>query len=241
MKHSYRTLYFPGAGANVFWQLGVVKALLKDKNVRTCETKDTDMDSLRVYGVSAGAISAVFYLCNIDVDDAIRQAFDLSDTYDLSTRTFGVIGIWGYLVRIWLDSILPENCANVCNHRCTLCLQPVAPLWSIPPPPVLISSFRDKEDLIDCILASCHLPLLLDLAPFATFRNKWYMDGQIFKDPFDAVRQNAKDNKHLSMIFRYEDDKDYMAYVNGLHFLQYRDKAIAERMTCYGVEYVQMQ
>lgn len=232
---------FPGACANVFWQLGVVKAIQRTYMIPSTEddtVKSNNLCDSHVYGVSAGAISAVFLVCCVDIDRAVERAFQLSDIFGLSSRTFGVIGIWGYIVRIWLNEVLPHDCAQLCNNKCTIFLQSVTPshpskIMSATP----ISSFQSKDDLIDAILASCHVPILLDLAPFAQFRNKWYVDGQLLCDPILALPHIQTFHRASIHVFRYDDDHAYMNFVRKMKFMQFRDKSTAFQMIRYGYMY----
>jgi len=229
------TIGFPGACANIFWQLGVVKAIQQTVGTST----RTYTYRYNVYGVSAGAISSVFLVCGVCIDRAVERAFELSHMFDLSTRTFGVIGIWGYIVRIWLDEILPNDCANICSGKCTIFLQSIPPTRPFPFPfsqPTPISAFQSKADIIDAIMASCHLPILLDLAPFAQFRNKWYVDGQLLGDPVSALQKNTLVGG-TCRVFRYENDHAYMTFVRGMKFMQFRDKRTAFQMIEYGYVY----
>lgn len=193
------TIVFPCACTNIFWQFGVVKWLQSHRyHIKKC------------YGVSAGAISAALLLCNIDLEHATQIAMRLYESFDLEHRTYGLIGIWGYIVRLWLNELLPDHCATILQERLFVTLTPVKNLFSSH----VQSTFTNKQDVIDCIMASCHIPFLLDLAPFAKFRNRWYVDGGISlakRDyPEDAILFDyTKDTRGKAFMTTMEKQKIY--------------------------------
>ena len=74
----------------------------------------------------------------------------------------GLYGIWGGVIRQWLDELLPEDAAQRCEGRVellvtTLCPGRLAPTVELPKMRVLaVSDFADRAALIDANLASVH-------------------------------------------------------------------------------------
>ena len=157
-----RPLLFNGCGVNVFWQLGVVRQM--QAVYRPC------------FGVSAGSIAAVFYACNVDVARAITIALCISQSFRLHERRFGLIGLFGTLVRCWLVCVLPDSCADMCNGRVHIGVKAARNAFRTS----WHSSFSSKIELIDAIMASCHIPFFLDGCAFATFKGMWCVDGCLF-------------------------------------------------------------
>ena len=68
-------------------------------------------------------------------------------------------GVWGPLIRRWLDELLPADAARVCSGRVGLF---TLALWPPLPRHVFVDDFASKEDLIDAAMASVHIPWFLD-------------------------------------------------------------------------------
>ena len=81
-----KMLIFPGGGIYFWWQAGVVKALQKHYNLKN--------DNLTLSGASAGSISCVMAVCNVDMDHAMNVAIRLADEAGIFTRTGGLAVIW---------------------------------------------------------------------------------------------------------------------------------------------------
>jgi hypothetical protein len=86
-------------------QLGVLKYL------------QTHFDLSRVHfrGASAGGLIATLACCGVDLDSAVNYAYELSIESGLFERPLGVVGIWGSLIRLWLDQLLPSNAHKLCR------------------------------------------------------------------------------------------------------------------------------
>ena len=55
------------------------------------------------------------------------------------------------------------------------------------PPPFhrrAVSRFESKADLIECLLASAHIPVLLDYKPCASYKGKLCIDGSALKNNY---------------------------------------------------------
>lgn len=124
---------------------------------------------------------------------------ELYKYFDLENRTFGLLGVWGYIVRQWLTNLLPIDCHIILSNRLFVFMRSITPTRLFTQ-----SVFISKNDVIDCLMASCHIPILLDLAPFATFRNKWYIDGQLFLSKSYMVKLCPND----AIVFDYYGDQN---------------------------------
>lgn len=183
MHANKKPLLFNGCGVNVFWQLGVVQQM-----------QDVFRDDKhRAYlGISAGSIAAVFHACKVDTARAISLALAISQSFRLHERRFGLIGLFGTLVRCWLVCVLPDSCADMCNGRVHIGVKAARNAFRTS----WHSSFSSKQDLIDAIMASCHIPFLIDGRLFATFNGMWCVDGCLF-DPLLATRVIAHHGAQL--------------------------------------------
>ena len=79
-----------------------------------------DLSRVDMVGASAGALMVTLAMCNVDSDTAVQRAYDLAKEKDIWNRPLGLAGVWGDLVREWLDSLLPDNAVDICQGRLKL-------------------------------------------------------------------------------------------------------------------------
>ena len=89
-----------------FWEVGVLKYL----------SERYRLQEMNMIGVSAGALASVLVACEVDLDRAVRRAYDISVERDIFNRPGGLQGIWGSILRQWLDDLLPEDAHERCVH-----------------------------------------------------------------------------------------------------------------------------
>jgi predicted acylesterase/phospholipase RssA len=98
---------FAGGGIYFFWQLGAVKFLVEQY----------DLTRVPMAGASSGSIVACLAACGVDPQLIVDEAYQLSIENDIWNRKFGLIGIWGGLIRSWLDQLLPDNAHKLVSGR----------------------------------------------------------------------------------------------------------------------------
>ncbi len=108
----------------------------------------------------------------MDPHAAVQHAHDLCIRTGVFDRPWGLAGVWGGLVRTWLEELLPSDAAERCSGRVTVVVTELPWLATRS-----ISSFDSREDLIDIALASAHVPLFLDGRIAAQCRGRWCIDG----------------------------------------------------------------
>lgn len=91
-------------GIFFFWMLGVMKYI----------ATRYDVTNATLLGASAGGLISVLAACQVDLDTAVERAYQLSIEADLWQRPLGVVGVWGGLIRRWLDDLLPEDAHLLC-------------------------------------------------------------------------------------------------------------------------------
>lgn len=136
VKNTIKGLFF-------YWQAGTVTYLRE---------QGYDMNQITASGASAGALTATLMATNVDFLRATELALQLSDEAGVWDRSGGLQGIWGPMIEEWLDQLLPENAAEIANHRLSLLVTTIPSFGK-----EKVSNFRDKQDLIDCNMASVHL------------------------------------------------------------------------------------
>jgi hypothetical protein len=161
---------FAGGGIFFWWQFGWVSQARIPGNAR-------------LVGASAGSLTALCAKCGVGADEALVVALSLCDKHGIFERPLGLAGKWGGLVREWLDAVLPADAHERCRGKVHILVSTVEPaLW----PPLRrtrVTDFASRSDLIDCAMASVHIPLFMDGAVFASYRGKICFDGSFLQQP----------------------------------------------------------
>jgi len=117
-----------------------------------------DLSAVTSTGASAGALTATLAATDVDYYKATDLALDMVKQAGVWDRTGGLQGIWGPMIYDWLDELLPEDAVELSHQRgLSLLVTPVPALGK-----EKVDSFRDRKDLIECNMASIHLPWFLD-------------------------------------------------------------------------------
>ena len=181
-------IVFPGAGKLFYWQIGIAHYL----NTHT-HYKNKDV---LLMGESSGALTITLMACEIDPKYATEVAL-----YHLGEAK-SVIGIWGPMVRKWLEDILPEDAAARCTDRVHIAIT----TWNhgcFLPERIIVSKFHDKQDLIEACLASIHIPYIIDGRMFYRFRGMWSIDGVIWPTSYSL---GYHPSSPCTIVFDYKDD-----------------------------------
>jgi predicted acylesterase/phospholipase RssA len=164
--HAYKVIRFPGGGIFFWWQAGAAAYLSKN-----CPTGD-----IPVVGASAGAIAASMLVLNCSFDQGAKLAVDLADSRKVWEAKRGLVGIWGPIVKEFLEVLIPEQPSVDDLARINIIVTPKL----IVKGPIMLSQFPSKADLIDAIMASIHIPMVMDGRTWATYRDKHYIDGSFW-------------------------------------------------------------
>lgn len=190
----------------IWWQLGAVKYLQEHCDMKVLE-------DVPIMGASAGSISATLLLAKTNINDGAKLAEKLVSDYDIYDRENGIYGIWGTILRAWLEEMIPDDLSmsTVKNLHIS-----VTPSWRFPK---LLSGFVSKEDLIDAILASCHIPIFLDGRPLTQYRGQSVMDGSFWyfvtKDRFRGLPFPDSVVANDVTWIDYGDDEVFMSGISG--------------------------
>jgi predicted acylesterase/phospholipase RssA len=76
-----------------------------------------DLTQVPMAGASSGSLVACLAACGVDPGLIVDEAYQLSIENDIWNRKFGLIGIWGGLIRGWLDKLLPDNAHKLVSGR----------------------------------------------------------------------------------------------------------------------------
>lgn len=126
-------------------------------------------------GASAGALVAVLLACKVSPKDAVRAAYRLANEAGVFDRPLGLAGVWGELIRTWLRELLPSDAAEKCQGRVRIVVTE-SPTLRLR----YLDDFENKEDLIDCLMASVHIPFFLDGRAAFSYKGRQYIDGSLW-------------------------------------------------------------
>jgi len=108
--------------------------------------------------------------------------------------------------------------------------------------PKLVKDFKDKKDLIDCCMASCHLPVLLDGSVLTNYRGEGVMDGSfwyfITKNRFTGLP--LIENCQNYFWIDYGDDSKFMKSITG-NIIELVDEAKLDNMMKMGYNFMKRE
>lgn len=133
-----------------------------------------DLSKAATSGASAGACSAVLAACGVRAEDALTVALDLSHRARVFERPLGLGGVWGGLVRDWLERLLPQDAHARCDGRVHLSVLEVLP-WRRR----LVCDFSSRQSIIDTVMASAHVPWFMDGWPVMRHRGRLCIDAGV--------------------------------------------------------------
>lgn len=167
-----------GGGVFFFWQMGAARAL----------KEEADRRGVRVVwaGSSAGALCGALALCDVPPRRAVLLAHSMATQEKLYDRATGLAGVWGAVIRAWLEELLPDNAAELCTEALAVHVT----LWRGWKDGLGIhrqKRFEDRDRLIDALMASVHIPWFLDgrmwasLQVDSTGKRLIAMDGSLLR------------------------------------------------------------
>jgi predicted patatin/cPLA2 family phospholipase len=213
-----------GGGVFFFWQAGVVKALQQQYDLRN--------EDVCFSGASAGSISSILAVCNVNIDDAIEEAMRLADQAEIFRRRGGLLGIWGGLIERWLNFLLPENCHLLCSGRVFISLTKIPSLRRI-----VVSKFTSKNDLIQACLCSVHIPYFLDGKFSRMYNGDAYIDGSVYffiKNKPWVVSEAFTEERDAFILHH---TRDYNLMKRKWRFLETLSKDALVEMVALGFDY----
>ena len=165
-------------------------------------------------GASAGSITAALLLTGANLDVLADSAIEEAERAEVFTRPTGLAGVWGPMVERWLYKNIPDDYDQ---ERLKYLQIAVTPNFS---KPKLVSGFNSKPELIQAILASCHVPIFLDGRLFSDYKGERVIDGSfwcfITKDRSTGLPLPTNGvNKENIFWVDYCDDEDFRSTISG--------------------------
>jgi hypothetical protein len=200
-----KAIYFTGAGIYFWWQAGCAMYLRE-----TC-----DVGQLPIIGASAGSISAALLLSNADFNEAANVAIRIGQEAGVYERKAGLAGIWGALVKQWLNEMIPETVTTKDFEKLQVAVTTLKTSKS-----KLVCDFpQGKADVIEALLASCHVPVFLDGRPSTMFRGENVVDGSFWyfvtKDRVSGLPMPTDIAPDEIFWIDYGDDDEFMQRISG--------------------------
>jgi len=163
-KRATLSLGLPGAGVLVFWQLGVLHGL----------RQSFDLSQIPLLGSSSGAVAASLAASGACLEQAAGHGIDLFKHN--AKKRFSLVGSVGSLVSRWMHDTLPVDAALRCRESQINVLVTTLPFLTTR----TISDFSSRAELIRCVLASAHIPLVLDWRMFVNVKGRACIDGGLW-------------------------------------------------------------
>eukprot|EP01053_Blabericola_migrator_P004234 Blabericola_migrator_1__4233@NODE_229_length_11083_cov_77_301198_g195_i0_p1_GENE_NODE_229_length_11083_cov_77_301198_g195_i0NODE_229_length_11083_cov_77_301198_g195_i0_p1_ORF_typecomplete_len675_score82_77Patatin/PF01734_22/1_4e07_NODE_229_length_11083_cov_77_301198_g195_i022514275 len=153
---------FSPAGLLLPYHLGVIEYL---------QSHGLLTDEVPLAGASAGAIAVTIAALQIPIAEIMRAVFRM----EAVLRQHGTRGRLKRLVESELRSFLPENCHEIISKRKAPAhvLYTRVNFWKASS----VWEFTGKNDVIECVLASCNIPFYFGHGPVLECRGQWCIDG----------------------------------------------------------------
>ncbi|EDO40337.1 predicted protein [Nematostella vectensis] len=165
MTESNFNLTFSGCGFLGIYHLGVVSCMKDNAPSFLAKVKCFG-------GASAGSFASTALLMDLNIAESSEFVLRLAKR--ARTLTLGPLHpnfrILQTLRRSF-EKILPENAHELASGRLHISLTRVSDFTNL-----IVSEFHSKEDLIEALMASSHVPFYSGILP-AKFRGTYYIDG----------------------------------------------------------------
>ncbi|GFH28427.1 patatin [Haematococcus lacustris] len=144
-----------GSGnSGVLWELAKLKVLPPPQSP----------GAIKLAGASAGSLAIATYACGLDVDNATEALF----AFAADCRAKGTRGRLGGLLQDFLHTYLPDDAHERCRDLTYVSVTKVFPVWQ----PQVVHRFHDKDDLVQSLITSCHIPYYANGQFMTKFRGK---------------------------------------------------------------------
>lgn len=165
-SHALKSIIIKPGGVKGYYMLGICKYV----------RENYDLTEYNYYGSSAGAWNVLYLACKQEKEELFIQhaqelgQFSYYNLYDLENTMKKRILTYFTIEDFDVSKI----------HICVSSKRKRLPFFK----KNIIHEFKDLEDLLECCIASSHLPIITNGNFYYQFRNKKCVDGGIFKRPY---------------------------------------------------------
>jgi len=155
-------------------------------------------------------------------------------------KKLGLAGIWGPMIKEWLEEVLPHDIDRDTLDKIYVRITPLLVFKGTK----LVSNFSSRQDLIESLMASVHIPLFMDGKVFYSYDGRRYLDGSfvsfITKRP-TALPLSFRDADADRDILRIEQkmDKTFMDSLKDKSIVKLISPAELHVMMEHGYRYMQ--
>eukprot|EP00195_Chlamydomonas_chlamydogama_P016101 CAMPEP_0202891716 /NCGR_PEP_ID=MMETSP1392-20130828/1710_1 /ASSEMBLY_ACC=CAM_ASM_000868 /TAXON_ID=225041 /ORGANISM="Chlamydomonas chlamydogama, Strain SAG 11-48b" /LENGTH=529 /DNA_ID=CAMNT_0049575549 /DNA_START=201 /DNA_END=1792 /DNA_ORIENTATION=+ len=128
-------------------------------------------DRVQMAGASAGSLAIATYNSGLDVTKATSALHEFA----AECRSHGTRYRLSGLLKDFLHTYLPDDAHLRCEGVCHVALTRLFPYLQ----PESVSQFHSKDDLVEALLASCHIPVYASGSWVTKFRGRYYVDGGV--------------------------------------------------------------
>ena len=174
-----------GGGNKISYLLGVKKYI---------EEKELNIE--KYSGSSIGAIFSVLLICGIPNNIIIKNYYDLNrDIKECKCKLD--------YIKLFLENTLPKNAHKLCDGKLYISATEVKTFsWKNK----FFNKFRNNQELIDCILASCSVPFIINNKLTFNLNNSKYIDGSLSREAHLFVKNNSKNQIIIKPWYTYPID-----------------------------------
>eukprot|EP01023_Acetabularia_acetabulum_P022570 TRINITY_DN2218_c3_g1_i1.p2 TRINITY_DN2218_c3_g1~~TRINITY_DN2218_c3_g1_i1.p2 ORF type:complete len:339 (+),score=52.65 TRINITY_DN2218_c3_g1_i1:94-1110(+) len=122
-------------------------------------------------GCSAGSLIAACFNAGLDMQIVLEGARYISD----NCRQHGTRARLRYVLHEVLDDLMPDDLAQRISGNTHIGVTKVFPYSRFK----FISQFKSRDDAIEALLTSCHVPLWFSGSVVNKFRGEYYYDGGV--------------------------------------------------------------
>merc|ERR1711990_411315 len=162
MSNRIRAISYSGCGFNGIYHLGATQAL----------AKKISFDKLHFAGASAGSIAAVS--AAVWQGENLKTQMDFLELLKKAAGNHQFTNSLPLKIKELMDNLYPDNLLDYTNGRVFISLTDIKSKTR--PKNVLISHFSSREHCLDCVTASCLVPVWAGYRGWQIESNK-YVDG----------------------------------------------------------------
>tara|TARA_Y100000389_G_C17435818_1_gene505431 strand:+ start:106 stop:798 length:693 start_codon:yes stop_codon:yes gene_type:complete len=175
VSFSYKSISINPGGLKGFYTLGICKYIKENY----C------LDEYYLYGSSAGSWNALYLTLPLDDNNYIDKIItikkgDFKNLYELENKIKNII----------LEEKYPDTTSL--NKKCNICFSQFNRYRF---KKVIKNEFHDLNDMLECCIASSHLPIISNKMFFYCYQKQKCVDGGLFRTNYP---KNIKPNLVLS-------------------------------------------